>query len=380
MLNRTDFSIIEVQSPSATLEPKGLGMSKIHVYVLIEHREGELLKPSLETLGEALDLAELAESTPPEVIALLIGVRGQGSEVREQPETKVGEALVEELVKYSPHRILVAKNEQFEHFEAGNWANGLLKVLAEDKEENSKLIMLGATPNGKELAPRLAAMLGAGLVTDSVRVRLANEAGTKSEIAVTTPIYGDRVYSYQHIISAKAVVSFRVGARGLDKPFERDYATREIKEMDVDLPPSQGVQHLNYIPADPRTVHLTEAEAVVCGGAGVGKENFGLMWDLADQIGAAVGGTRVAVDKGWLEWDRQIGQTGQMVAPRLFVSCGTSGASQHITGMKDSRTVIVINADRNAPMFSLADIGIVGDVHEIVPKLLEKLNAKKHKE
>jgi electron transfer flavoprotein alpha subunit len=344
-------------------------MSKIQIFVLIEHRENELLKPSLETLGEALDVSELTENDTPEVIALVF----DGDQ-----EFEASKSLLEELAKYSPHRILVAKSEQLNHFDAVTWANAFLNILAAEGEETAKVVMLGATPQGKELAPRLAALLGAGLVTDSVRVRFVNEAGNKTALAVTTPIYGDRVYSHQHIISPKAVVSFRAGARGLDKPFERDYVTGEVKELELDLSPVKGLEHFAYIPADPRTVHLTEAEAVVCGGAGVGKENFGMMWDLADSIGAAVGGTRVAVDKGWLEWDRQIGQTGQVVAPRLFVSCGTSGASQHITGMKDSRTVIVINADRNAPMFSLADMGIVGNVHEIVPKLLEKLQTKKH--
>jgi electron transfer flavoprotein alpha subunit len=339
-------------------------MTKFQIYAVIEHRDGELLKPSLETLGEALDLAELAEGTKPVVNAILLS--GENNY----------QLLLTELNRYSPHRVVVAKNPAFSYFSAENWANGILKVLEHATSESAKLVMLAATPNGKELAPRLAALLGAGLVTDSVRVRVAGESGVKTVIAVTTPLYGDRVYGHQHIVSSKSVVSFRAGARGLDKPEERDYPAGETVLLDLHLIPSNSVEHIRYVPADPRTVHLTEADAVVCGGAGVGKENFGLMWNLADEIGAAVGGTRVAVDKGWLEWDRQIGQTGQVVAPRLFVSCGSSGASQHITGMKDSRTVIVINADRNAPMFSLADIGVVGDVHDIVPKLLEKLRTK----
>jgi len=332
-------------------------MSTSQILVLIEQRDGELLKPSIETLGEALDLAEAANQPKPEVGAVLL------------LDATAPPNLIVELAEYGPAKIFIVRHPALAHFNAQTWTETLLQLSP------PSAFLLAATPNGRELAPRLAVKWGAGLVVDSVRVRWETSGGQdQPEIVATVPLYGDRVYSQQQISGAGAVISFRPGARGFDKPGERGHASPEIIELQPKLELERAtIQHLKFVPADPRTVTLSEAEKIVCGGAGVGQERFGLMWELAEQLGAAVGGTRVAVDKGWLDWDRQIGQTGQVVAPRLFVSCGTSGAGQHVTGMKDARTVIVINKDRNAPMFSLADIGIVGDVHAIIPSLITKL-------
>jgi electron transfer flavoprotein alpha subunit len=354
-----------------------------NILVLIEHRDGEILKPSLEVLGEALDIADSAGEIRPEVTAALLlksEVRSQKSEVSGALVEKLAGygaswSMVEELASYGANRILLVSHPALAHFDAMVWAEALIQLInSSSLIPHPSSLLLAATPNGRELAPRLAVKMGGGLIADSVRVRWEVSPAGQPEIGATVPLYGDRVYSQQQVAVTNAVISFRPGARGLDRPGERGRITPEILEFQPDLSNlPQGIEHIAFIPADPRTVSLSEADKIVCGGAGVGQEGFDSMWQLADLLGAAVGGTRVAVDKGWLEWERQIGQTGQVVAPRLFLSCGTSGASQHVTGMKDSRTVIVINNDRNAPMFSLADIGLVGDVHAIVPALIEKL-------
>jgi electron transfer flavoprotein alpha subunit len=336
------------------------------IFVLIEQQAGELLNASLETLGEALDLAETVggEAAPDVSAILLMG----------DADSALSQNLAKQLARYGASKILTIHHPALAHFNASAWVTALHSALS----SQSSVLLLSATPNGRELAPRLAVLLNAGLIADSVRVRFERGKAGQTEIAVTVPLYNDRVYSEQRLNTGSAVISFRPGARGLDRPGERGLITPQLSEIRLEpetLP--AAIEYLGFVPADPSTVSLPEAEKIVCGGAGVGKEHFNLMWELADQLGAAVGGTRVAVDKGWLEWDRQIGQTGQVVAPRLFVSCGTSGAGQHVTGMKDSRTIVVINNDRNAPMFSLADFGAVGDVHEIVPRLLEKLRQRR---
>jgi len=161
----------------------------------------------------------------------------------------------------------------------------------------------------------------------------------------------------------------------LDDPL--DHHNPEVIQVEDQVTSHPYSRVLDFIPADPATIDLTEAEIIVAGGRGVGSaENFSLLQELADLLGGSLGGSRVAVDYGWISSNRQIGQTGKIVAPRLYIACGISGAIQHQMGIKDAQKIVAINIDRNAPIFKIADVKIIGDLREVIPAVCRQLREK----
>ncbi len=329
------------------------------ILVLVEHREGEPLEVTYEMLEDARKLADLMGEN---VIACVLGGPDQPNFCRQ-------------LAEHGADRVIVCRHESLRSYVPDAVIQALTTLCHEVRPAN---VILPATPNGQESAARLAARLDIGLVSYCLKFAV----GPDNLIQGVKESYQGKVYA-TFICGEKRphLFTFKPGSVGVGPPNKR--RTAEVIEIDV-LPPviaddACKTHTLAIIPADPRTVDLTEADIIVAGGAGVATlEMFDVLQELADALGASLGGTRPAVDQGWIPFQRQIGQTGKIVSPRLYIAAGISGASLHAMGIKDSEHIIAINTDKNAPIFSLAHCSAVGDLREVVPRLIAKI--RKHRQ
>jgi electron transfer flavoprotein alpha subunit len=320
------------------------------IWVLAHHREGELQPVTLEMLGEG---RELADALGGRLCAALLGWDV--------------ESLIPPLAHHGAERVYLAQHERLAVFSADAYTAVLTELL---QERPPTVFLCGATADGRELAPRLAVRLDVPLISACVRVT----ADRDGQLVLERMLYGDKLQvTYRCARDGLLLATFQPDARGVDRADPNRSA--EVVSLRVELPAEAvRTQHLGYLPAEARTVDLTEAERIVAAGLGVGgSEGMALVQALADRLGAAVGGTRPVVDKGWLPFERQIGTTGKTVAPRLYIACGISGATQHVAGIQGDGTFIAINTDPTAPIFSLADVGLVGDLHAILPEVLRLL-------
>ena len=243
-----------------------------------------------------------------------------------------------------------------------------------DHSPDPVIALLPHTRHGLEVAAHLATRLDAALAPDAVGARRAADGS----LEVTRPAYGDRLYATVRVpAGAAAVVTLRPGALGVGPARPGSAVTVEEEPATIDGAPGP-VRVRRVMAADPRTVDLRDAERIVAGGRGVGgPDGFRQLEVLADLLGAAVGGSRVAVDLGWIPWERQIGQSGRGVAPELYLAFGISGASQHIAGIERARTVVVVNADRGAPLLGRAQLAALGDWRPVAEALIERLRQRK---
>jgi electron transfer flavoprotein alpha subunit len=235
------------------------------------------------------------------------------------------------------------------------------------------IVLLPHTRHGLGVAAHLTVRLDAALATDAVGVRRDLDGG----LEVTRPAYGDRLYATVRVpTGTAAVVTLRPGALGVGPAGPGSAVTVEEWPAATDgAPPAPRLRRL--MAADPRTVDLRDAERIVAGGRGVGSDGFRRLEVLADLLGAAVGGSRVAVDLGWIPWERQIGQSGRAVAPDLYLVFGISGASQHMAGIERARTVVAVNTDRTAPLLARAQLAACADWQPVVEALIERLQARR---
>ncbi|MBI2875991.1 MAG: electron transfer flavoprotein subunit alpha/FixB family protein [Candidatus Tectomicrobia bacterium] len=328
-------------------------MSKT-ILVWIEQFRGQVEKASLGALAEA---RRLAGKLGGEVAAALLGNETEG--------------LREVLAQHGARKILLAQDPSLEHYTVEAYVHLLERLIS---EQAPRLILLAGTTQGKDLAGRLAARLRAGLITDCTNWRVDE----KGELEFFRPVYGGKAWSQLACQdSVPPIVAMRLSVLEAEKLSGKPPVQAEPVALPEDLTRARATV-LDFIPASPATLDLIEAEVIVAGGRGVGSpENFQLLQELAEILGGTVGGSRVAVDAGWLPFQRQVGQTGRIVAPRLYIACGISGAIQHQMGMKDSQIIIAINPDKNAPIFKLADMGIVGDVRDVVPAMIQQLKSSK---
>lgn len=238
------------------------------------------------------------------------------------------------------------------------------------RERQPSVVLLAATPHGADLAPRLAMSVDASLITNVV---WAKPGDGEMVLELIKPLCEDKTYSTVCCRDrGPALVTFRPGSSGVPRTKS---AAAPIETVAASLPSElRMARTVEFLPADPSEVSLPEADYIVAGGRGVGSaENWGLVEDLAEALGAAVGGSRMAVDLGWIPFHRQVGQTGQTVTPKVYLSLGISGASQHVGGIKNSKGMIAINNDRRAAIFKVANLRVLGDLHEIVPLLTSRL-------
>ncbi len=319
------------------------------VWVLAEQKERELLQVSLELLMEG---RKLAHKLSDHLNCVLIG-----SDV--QP-------LCPALARYGAEKIFLADQKDSEAYDP-DYQIALLESLI--KKHSPWILLIGATPHGRELAPKLAARLKTGLVTDCTIL----DIDEKGLLLMTKFIYGGKASAMITCPNGRPqMATIRPGLVDLDKGTGR----KEAEILAIDPLPSGGSAKkiLGLLKGDPKQVDLTEAERIVVGGGGVkGKEEFKLIEELAEALGASVGGSRVAVDKGWVPFQRQIGITGKVVAPEVMIICGVSGAVHFEAGVKDSKMILAINSDRNAPIFKRADIKVSGDLHQVIPEILKRV-------
>ena len=320
------------------------------VWALIEHRNGELLDGSLELVGEG---RKIADKINQELTAVLPG--------------NIPSEQIELLAQFGATRILAIEHPALSPYSVESYSQVLSDVI---EKQSPEIVLSVDSVNGTDLACRLAARLETGLVTSCERV----DVNSEQLLVQTKPVYGGKASAAFVCSTAKPQMA-TVNPDAIELKMPDTKGTAEVISLKASLKPEKPhTQTVDFIPGDPRSVDLTEAEIVIAGGKGLGSQsNFKLVRELAEVIGGAVGATRRAVDDEWVTADKQIGLTGKTVRPKLFIACGISGAIQHTMGMKDARAIVAINLDRNAPIFKIADVGVVGDVLEVLPILTAQL-------
>jgi electron transfer flavoprotein alpha subunit len=316
------------------------------VLVLVERSGESVRKPSLELLTLARRLGE--------PVAALCG--------------PADAATADILGRYGATSVLTVDAPELDDFLVAPKAEMLLELA---RRTAPVAVLLTSGPEGKEVGARVAVRLGSGIATDAVDVQ-PGEAGP----VVTQTVAGGSLFVETEICRAPAVVTVRANVTHPEEaPVEA-----ALEKVDVTFPESaRGARVASRTPKrGSGRVELTDAAVVVSGGRGVGSgEGFALVEQLADAFGGAVGATRAATDLGWYPHEYQIGQTGKTVAPELYVAAGISGAIQHRAGVQGSKTVVAINKDPKAPIFSIADFGVVGDLHAVIPALIDEIAKRK---
>lgn len=270
-----------------------------------------------------------------------------------------------ELFQYGAEKVLLLVHPSFETY--NRWA--MTKALESIIEPNSTILM-GATIHGKELAASMSATLDAGLASDCIGL----EPGENGTLTARRPVYAGKAYSSLALEGDKhKICTLRTNVFRSEDPDTSRSGEPEIQSVS---PTSSLIEKILEISKSGTKKDITEARIVVSGGMGLGEPaNFKLIEDLAEVLDAAVGASRNAVDEGWRPYSNQVGQTGRTVSPDLYIACGISGAIQHVAGMSSSKCIVAINKDPYAPIFSIADYGIVGDVLEILPLLTEEFRS-----
>ena len=323
------------------------------VWVIIEHQDGAPKKISLELLGRA---EELAPALGGKVVAF---VPGNGV-------SNVAEALGSrgaDIVYTADHALL-------QPYTADAYTQTISEAL---RAEQPTLVLIGSTAQGRDYAPRVAARLGAGIVTDCASLEAVSR-----QLVATRPMYTRKAIGTVAFSGSGTRIAVVLPAVYPVPPADAGRRA-EVRRFQVTLDSKSVRTKVREVRAIQReTVPLTEADVIVSGGRGLkGPENFVLLDALAKALGAAVGSSRPPVDSGWVPHDYEIGQTGKTVSPQVYLACGISGAPQHLAGMSGAKYIVAINKDSNAPIFQLADLGIVGDLFEIVPKLTEAVRKAK---
>ena len=315
------------------------------ILVYIEQRENSIKKSSLEALSYA---NFLASSNNGEVVAAIIG-----GDLNNQ---------LNELSKYGANKIIVCQDPKFEKYSSSAYSKILIDII---KKENANIIFLSATSLGKDLAPRLAAKLDAGLCSDCTSIVIEN-----NDMIITRPVYAGKALIDVKLKSEIKIYTLRPNVF----PLKEVVINAQKEEYKPELTDLDFISFVKDITLSKGKKDVAEADIIVTGGRGMkGPEHFHLIEELADLLGAAVGASRSVVDAGWRPHSEQVGQTGKTVSPTLYIACGVSGAIQHIAGMSSSKHIIAINKDKDAPIFQYADNGIVGDVFEVLPELIKEL-------
>lgn len=319
------------------------------ILAIVEQRDGSLRRVSHEVVSEARRHADALGGTVDAVVLGAPGVAG----------------LAGELGSYGADRILAVEHDALGRYHPEGYATALAEVI---RGGDYFAVFLPASAQGKDYAPRLAARLDLPLASDATA--LAVEGG---ELIVTRPLYAGKVFARVKVAGAPRLVSLRPNAFGVTA----NAKAGTVEQVSVSLDPSAWrVQVREFVAAESERPDVSEAPVVVSGGRGMrGPEHWSILEDLCEAIGprCALGASRAVVDAGWRPHGEQVGQTGKTVAPQLYFAIGISGAIQHLAGMRTARTIVAINKDPDAPIFKVADYGIVGDAFEVVPKLAEAL-------
>ncbi|WP_077214178.1 electron transfer flavoprotein subunit alpha/FixB family protein [Bacillus dakarensis] len=313
------------------------------VLVLGEVRDGSLRNVSFEAVAAAKTVAEGGE-----VVGVLLGQSVSGLGV--------------ELIQYGADRVVVVEDEKLARYTSDGYAQGLLAVIESEQPEG---LVFGHTSLGKDLSPKIAAKLESGLISDATGVE---EAG--GNIVFTRPIYSGKAFEKKVITDGLVFATVRPNNIA---PLEKDESrSGDVSSLSVEIKDLRSIIK-EVVRKASEGVDLSEAKIIVSGGRGVkSADGFEPLKELANVLGAAVGASRGACDADYCDYSLQIGQTGKVVTPDLYIACGISGAIQHLAGMSNSKVIVAINKDPEANIFKVADYGIVGDLFEVVPMLTEE--------
>lgn len=322
------------------------------VWAFAEQRRDQIQSSTYELLGAARGVAEKLEV---QVTAVLLG-----SDV-ENPES---------LLAAGADEVFYIKDENLAHFGLEPYTKIIADLILERKPE---IVLGAATFIGRSLLPRIAVRVHAGLTADCTGLDVDTE---KRLLLQTRPAFGGNIMAT--IICPQHRPQMATVRPKVMKPLEEPYNSKgKVSEISVDSA-SNRVRFLEFVVDDTSQINIAEADIIVTGGRGLqDPKNFALIEELADLLGSAVGASRAAVDSGWINYSHQVGQTGRTVSPKLYIAVGVSGAIQHLVGMQSSDYIIAVNKDPNAPIFKVANVGIVGDLFEVVPKLIKEIKRRK---
>jgi len=331
------------------------------VMVFVEQEGGKPAEVSLELLCKGRELADRL-GVPLAAIVL-------GSQIAHLPD---------ELIAYGADDVLLADSPELEHYRTRPYARIVADVI---RKRSPQVVLYGATHVGRDLAPRIASELKVGLTADCTDLRIGDHTapdGTvyKDLLYQIRPAFGGNIIAT--IVSPERrpqMATVREGVMRLAEPDRRRKG--RVVPVDVALRDEDLMLRILKRHRKEKSVNLKAARVIVSGGAGVGSaENFELIFRLAEVLGAEVGASRSAVDRGFIGKDHQVGQTGTTVRPKLYIACGISGAVQHRAGMHESGKIVAINTDPDAPIFNIAHYGIVGDLNEVIPMLIKAYKSK----
>ncbi|MBO7147268.1 MAG: electron transfer flavoprotein subunit alpha/FixB family protein [Lentisphaeria bacterium] len=333
-----------------------------NVWVFVEQEGGKIADVSLELVSKG---AELAARLNVKLEAVLLG-----NNVAHCADT---------LFSYGCQTVFLAEDPRLEPFTVLPYAKVIMDLI---KEHRPNILLFGATMKGRELAPRVASEKLAGLTADCTDLQIddfedkLNKKVYTDKLMQIRPAFGGNIIAtIVNTWDDPQMVTVREGVMKMDTP---DPSRKgEIVKVDVALSAQETIVKVIERVRQEKTVNLKGAQIIVAGGYGVGsKANFKLIHDLAATLGGEVGASRAAVDAGWIDHDHQIGQTGVTVRPKLYIACGISGSVQHRAGMTDSKKIIAINTDPDAPIFSVAHYGIIGDLNSVIPMMIKAYKAK----
>ncbi|MEG8947549.1 electron transfer flavoprotein subunit alpha/FixB family protein [Rosettibacter firmus] len=313
------------------------------VLVILEQRNGKIKKSSFEAVKVA---SEISSRINYETEAVIIGNNIEN---------------IEETGNYGVSNVVHFRNPELENYSTSAYKKILLEHI---NSTNPEIIIIPGTSLGKDLAPHISAKLDCGLISDCIALNYTN-----NELIATRPIFAGKLLADFKVTSTKKIFVLRPNVFKADKisDMKADVKTIDVDNLDL------STKVIEIKKTDTK-LDVAEADIIVSGGRGMkAPENFKLIEELAELLGGAVGASRAVVDAGWRPHSEQVGQTGKTVSPTLYVALGISGAIQHLAGMRSSKYIVAVNKDKDAPIFQIADYGIVGDVFEIVPAMIEEL-------
>ncbi len=326
------------------------------IYVFIEHDNRLASKVSLELLGKAQGLAkEFSKQGKTQIVtAILIG-------------HELGN-IADELIHHGADHVIIVQDEPFSTYRTDIYTKAIVQIAREKKPE---ILLFGATPQGRDLAPRVANRLRTGLTADCTGLEICPDEGI---LLQTRPAFGGNIMATivcpdnrPQMATVRPGV-MRKSPRDTERPGTREVMTVDLDEKDF------MIRILDIIASEKKSGKLEDAKIIVAGGHGVSsREGFETLKSLSEELGAELGASRAAVDAGWIGQEHQVGQTGKTVQPDLYIACGISGSIQHLAGMAQSRYVISINTDRRAPIVAASDVTFIGDLFEVVPLLTDRI-------
>ncbi|MFB3168534.1 electron transfer flavoprotein subunit alpha/FixB family protein [Neobacillus sp. 179-C4.2 HS] len=316
------------------------------VLVVGEVRQGELRNVSFEAIAAAKQISDGGE-----VVGLLLG--------------NVSDSLANSMIQYGADRVIIAKHTNLDSYTSDAYSQAIFQVLQEEEPDG---LIVGHTSIGKDISPRIAAKLNSGLVSDAISLEVIGE-----QVIFTRPIYSGKAFEKKMVTDGLIMATIRPNNI---QAFQKDETrSGEVTTLNVDIKDLRSIVK-DVVRKATNGVDLSEAKIIVAGGRGVkSKDGFKPLEELANLLGGAVGASRGACDAHYCDYSLQIGQTGKVVTPDLYIACGISGAIQHIAGMSNAKVIVAINKDPEANIFSIADYGIVGDLFEVVPLLIEEFKS-----